>query len=83
VYLLRCGQKLLLVSLTPAGAETLTEVTDPQEVDRLAGLCRQAHPQSATAAFRQVFQQFASPGAARTPGGRRGREEESGGGVIN
>jgi flagellar biosynthetic protein FliO len=59
VHLLRCGSKLLLVSVTSSGAETLTEVADPVEVDRLAGLCRQAHPQSATAAFRQVFQQFA------------------------
>ena len=57
MHLLRCGNKLLLVSVTPTGAETLTEVTDPVEVDRLSGLCRQAHPQSATATFRQVFQQ--------------------------
>lgn len=65
VYLLRCGNKLVLVSVTAAGAETLTEITQPAEVDRLAGLCRQAHPNSATAAFRQVFGQFASlrPGA--------------------
>ena len=26
---------------------------------RLAGLCQQNHPQSATTAFRQVFEQFA------------------------
>jgi flagellar biogenesis protein FliO len=65
MHLLRCGNKLLLVSVTPAGAETLTEVTDPLEVDRLAGLCRQAHPQSATAAFRQVFQQFAPKSESR------------------
>jgi flagellar biogenesis protein FliO len=58
MHLLRCGNKLLLVSVTPAGAETLTEVTEPAEVDRLAGLCRQAHPRSATTAFRQIFQQF-------------------------
>jgi flagellar biogenesis protein FliO len=58
VHLLRCGNKLLLVSVTPAGAETLTEITDPLEVDRLAGLCQQARPNSATAAFGQVFQQF-------------------------
>lgn len=58
-YLLRCGNKLVLISVTAAGAETLTEITDPIEVDRLAGLCRQAHPNSATAAFRQVFGQFA------------------------
>jgi len=66
VHLLRCGNKLVLVSVTPAGAETLTEVTDPVEVDRLAGLCRQAHPHSATAAFRQVLGQFT---AARPSGG--------------
>ncbi len=59
VHLLRCGNKLLLVSVTPAGAETLTEITDPMEVDRLAGLCQQANPNSSTAAFRQVFGQFA------------------------
>jgi flagellar biogenesis protein FliO len=59
VHLLRCGRKLLLVSVTQAGTETLAEVTEPEEVDRLAGLCRQAHTQSATAAFRQVFGQWA------------------------
>jgi len=58
VYLLRCGVKLVLVSVTPAGAETLTEITEAGEVDRLAGLCQQARPNSATAVFRQVFQQF-------------------------
>lgn len=61
VHLLRCGRKLVLVSVTPAGAETLTEITDPVEVDRLAGLCHQGRPNSATAAFRQVFGQFAPP----------------------
>ena len=60
VHLLRCGNKLVLVSVTPAGAETLTEITDPIEVDRLAGLCQQARPNSATAAFRQVFGQFSA-----------------------
>jgi flagellar biogenesis protein FliO len=59
VQLLRCGNKLLLVSITPNGTETLTEVTDPLEVDRIAGICQQAHPKSATTAFRQVFQQLA------------------------
>ena len=59
VQLLRCGNKLLLVSITPNGTETLTEVTDPLDVDRIAGICQQAHPKSATTAFRQVFQQLA------------------------
>jgi flagellar biogenesis protein FliO len=55
VYLLRCGNKLLLVSVTAAGAETLTEIADPAEVDRLAGLCRQTRSNGAAAAFRQAF----------------------------
>ena len=59
VQLLRCGNKLLLVSITPGGTETLTEITDPLEVDRLAGICQQAHPKSSTTAFRQVFQDLA------------------------
>ena len=60
LQLLRCGHKLLLVSITPEGAETLTEITDPDEVDRLAGLCRQTQPGSATATFRQMFHQFST-----------------------
>jgi flagellar biogenesis protein FliO len=66
VHLIRCGNKLLLVSVSPTGIETLTEITDPDEVNRLAGLCRQAQPGSATAAFRHVLQQFAGQGG--TPG---------------
>ncbi len=58
MHLIRFGQKLLLVSLSPSGAETLSEITDPAEVDRLAGLCQQTHSQSATGAFRQVLKQF-------------------------
>ncbi len=60
MHLLRCGRKLLLVSVTPECAKTLTEITDPLEVDRLAGLCQQNRPNSATATFRRVFEQFAS-----------------------
>jgi flagellar biogenesis protein FliO len=40
-HLLRLGNKLLLVSVSAAGAETLTEITDLLEVNRLVGLCRQ------------------------------------------
>ena len=52
------GIELSELTLTPAGAETLAEITDPPEVDRLAGLCREARPGSATTAFRQVLDQF-------------------------
>jgi flagellar biogenesis protein FliO len=58
MHLVRCGNKLLLVCVTPTGMETLTEITDPLEVDRLAGLCQTSNPQSVSTSFRQVFQQF-------------------------
>jgi flagellar protein FliO/FliZ len=56
--LLRVGNKLVLVAMTPAGPTTLTEVTDPVEVDRLVGLCQQIEPHSTTKAFEQIFQQL-------------------------
>ena len=55
VHLLRCGKKLLLVSVTATGAQTLTEITDPIEVDRLAGLCRQTRSKGGATSFRDVF----------------------------
>jgi flagellar biogenesis protein FliO len=79
VYLLRCGTKLLLVSVTPTGAETLTEIIDPMEVDRLSGLCHEARPNSATAAFRRVFQRFArqQPPPGSTADGEEGIRQPS------
>jgi flagellar protein FliO/FliZ len=50
--LLRCGNKLLLVSVGATGTETLTEITDPAEVDRLTDICRQGRSSGAAAAFR-------------------------------
>ena len=58
MHLVRFGGKLLLVSVTPTGAETLSEITDPIEVDRLAGVCQQNRPGSITKTFRQVLHQL-------------------------
>ncbi len=58
MQLVRVGNKLLLLSVTPTSAETLTEITDPAEIDRLAGICRQDQPGSITASFREVFSQL-------------------------
>jgi flagellar biogenesis protein FliO len=69
--LLQVGNKLVLVASSPAGPSTLTEVTDPTEVDRLIGLCRQADPHSTTKAFEQVFRQLARDPA---PAGFLGNE---------
>jgi flagellar biogenesis protein FliO len=56
--LVRCGGKLLLVSFTASGVDTLTEITDLAEIDRLTGLCQAQNPKSASAAFRGVLQQM-------------------------
>jgi flagellar protein FliO/FliZ len=56
-HLLRCGNKLLLVSAGAAGTEPLTEITDPAEVDRLTELCRQARPSMATTALSRILGQ--------------------------
>ncbi len=63
VNLVRCGNRLLLLSVTPAGVETLSEYADPDEVTRLVALCRQAQPGSASTTFRQVFHQLAGQSA--------------------
>jgi flagellar biogenesis protein FliO len=57
VHLLRCGNKLLLVSVTAGAAETLTEISDPAEVERLVGLCRQTRSGGSPATFRQALRQ--------------------------
>ncbi|HEY4308135.1 MAG TPA: flagellar biosynthetic protein FliO [Pirellulales bacterium] len=61
VQLLRLGGRLLLLSVTPNGAETLAEVTDSAEVERLTSLCRKSTARSAAPSFRDVFQQFRAP----------------------
>ena len=58
LQLIRCGSKLLLLSVSAGAAETLTEITDPIEVDRLAGLCQQRDSRSSTFVFGQVLGQF-------------------------
>jgi flagellar biogenesis protein FliO len=69
--LVRVGNKLVLVSVTPAGAEPLTEITDPAEIDRLVGLCRQRSKGSSTEEFDQVFRRLAEETA---PAGFLGNE---------
>jgi len=55
VHLVRCGKKLLLVAIGTASAATLTEITDSEEIDRLASLCRKPQPNGTASVLRQVF----------------------------
>ena len=49
-----------MFSIPPDSAETITEVTDLEEVERIAGLCQRTQENSSTTAFRNVLSQFAS-----------------------
>lgn len=59
MQLVRLGNKLLLIAVTPgSGAEPLGEVTDQAEVERLSAMCRRQKPESATRAFREVMSEL-------------------------
>jgi flagellar biogenesis protein FliO len=65
MQLVRVGRKLVLLAVSPTGAETLTEISDPAEVEHLLGLCHRGQSASATAAFREALQQLSAEPAER------------------
>jgi flagellar biogenesis protein FliO len=58
MHLVRVGNKLLLLSVTPTSAETLTEITDAVEIERLSRICQQNQPGCISATFRDVLSQL-------------------------
>lgn len=68
-YLIRVGNKIVLVGFSSSGCEVITEIDDSREVDRLAGICFQADPHGATQSFRGVVEQFfrEKPGSKPRP----------------
>jgi flagellar biogenesis protein FliO len=65
IQLIRVGNKLLLVALSPTGVEPLTEITDATEVEHLLALCRRGQKGSSTEIFRQTLVQLADEPAPR------------------
>ncbi len=57
LYLLRFGHRLVLVTHQLGQTETISEIDDPIEVDRIAGLCEQSAKGSVSESFRQVLEQ--------------------------
>jgi flagellar protein FliO/FliZ len=57
MYVVRFGSKLLLVSHQPGQTQTLCEITDADEVQRIAGLCEANQPGSISNSFRDVLRQ--------------------------
>jgi hypothetical protein len=55
MHVLRFGDKLLLVCISQTGVETLSEIEDAAEVERLTKLCQKSRPSSVPGTFDQVF----------------------------
>ena len=68
LQLIRVGNRLLLVSVTSTGANTLTEVTDPHEVQELLDRCNGVSSEPTSNSFRDVLLQLGrnSNAAAQT-----------------
>lgn len=57
LILVRFGSKLVLVSMNQGETRTISEITDPIEVDQLAGTCESHQSHSLTNSFRSVLNQ--------------------------
>ncbi|MCA9190214.1 MAG: flagellar biosynthetic protein FliO [Planctomycetales bacterium] len=55
LVLVRFGSKLVLVSLVQGEARAISEITDPLEVDQLAGQCESVQPGSISSSFRNIL----------------------------
>ncbi len=71
----RFGDKLILLAVSATGVESLAEITSPEEVERVAGLCEQRQPGSVTQSFQQVLHQFSRE---KTASGFIGSEPDNG-----
>ncbi len=71
MHLIRLGNKLLLVCVSQNGVNTLGEVADPAEVERLVACCTRGSSQTKTAgqAFSQFFSQVTRKSLANSPTG--------------
>jgi len=61
IHLVRFGSRMLMLGTSQEGMRTLSEITDPVEIDYLAGLCRPSEPASVAGTFSQLFQRFQNP----------------------
>jgi flagellar biogenesis protein FliO len=72
IQMVRCGGKILVLGVSPEGIRTLSEISDPVEVDLLAGACRRRESEgSAAASFGKLLQR------TQPRAGRDVREEAS------
>ena len=63
VHLVRCGNKIVLLNVSATSVETLTEISDPDEVQRLYELCR--HSAGPASAWQGLLGRLAQGAAAQ------------------
>jgi flagellar biogenesis protein FliO len=64
-HLLRFGNKLLLVCASTSGFDTLGEITDPDEVQRIVSLCDRSESGPSTSAASRIIGQIFTGGSPR------------------
>lgn len=68
VQLVRIGSRILVLAQSHQhGLNTLAEITDPVEIDLIAGQCRQASPQSLTRSFAELLSREQAPSETVSP----------------
>jgi flagellar biogenesis protein FliO len=65
IHLVRFGSRMLMLGTSQEGTRTLSEISDPVEIDYLAGLCKPSDPGSVATTFSQLFQRFQNPEPVR------------------
>lgn len=58
-HLLQVGNKLVLVSICGDRTDTITEITDPSEVDRLLAICMKGNKHGTSVEFQRVLDKMA------------------------
>ncbi len=58
MQLVQVGNKLVMLSVNANQVDTITEITDSDEVERLVALCHQKQPNHLRQTFQQVLDQY-------------------------
>jgi hypothetical protein len=68
LHVVRFGSKILLINVTAGGSETLAEIDDLREAERILALCRRNRPDPLGRTFREIL----GSGRDRASVGREG-----------
>lgn len=76
IQMVRCGSRVLVLGVTEDGLRALTEITDPQEVDDLARICRRPESNPESGSLVALFRRSHNARVAADEPQFRGRVDE-------